>query len=77
MATQIKPVSSGAYTTVSKNATGGVSKTATGLSAAPSVGHQLLAQHGVNVWLNCAGTGSAAARAAKIVKACGLLIQEV
>jgi hypothetical protein len=77
MATQIKPVSSGSYTTITKTATGGTAKTSTGLAATPSTGHQLLALHGINVWANCGGTGTAAARATKIVKACGLLIQEV
>lgn len=77
MATQIKPISSGAYTTITLSPTGGCAKTSTGLAACYTPYHALLAQHCINVWHNAGGVGTSATRAVKVAKAQGLLLQEV
>jgi protein gp37 len=77
MATQIKPVSSGAYTTITLTPTGGCAKSSTGLTGCYTVWHQAVANHAINVWHNAGGTGSAALRAVKVAKAAGILLQEV
>lgn len=77
MATQIKPKSSGSYTTINADSTGCSLATSTGMASAPSSSHALLALHAVNVWHNCGGVGTAGERALKVADACGILLQEV
>lgn len=64
-----------ALVNVTKKTGGYVDKTGPRLAALP-IGSQQLAQFGIGIWVNCGGTGTHATRAAKILAAQGLLIQE-
>jgi hypothetical protein len=58
-----------------KAVTSCVDKTSPFLPVLPP-GSSSLAQHGINVWVNAGGVGAAATRAAKVLAAQGLSIQE-
>ena len=74
MATQIKPRSSGSYTTITVNGQGLASKSSTGLASATWVPAAL---RGINEWHNAPGNTTSTARAAKTLAAVGILVQEV
>lgn len=61
--------------TVVRKAHGAVDKASPLLPQLP-VGRVALAARAINMWINCGGTGSHAARAQKILAAQGLVIQE-
>ncbi len=75
MATQIKPKSGGAFTTISTTSTGLASDTSTGMPALPGLVHAAL--RAVNEWHNTPANSTATARAAKVASAAGISIQEV
>lgn len=76
MTTQVRPLSGGAWNTVT--VTGSKSSRKDTVTGATLTSAQLaLALRACNVWLNCAGTGTAAVRAQKVAKAVGLQLQEV
>ena len=62
-------------TNVTKKTNGYTDKTTTFLPQLPP-GRAALAQHAINQWTNCGGTGTIATRAQKILAAQGLFIQE-
>lgn len=64
-----------ALVNVTKKTGGYVDKTTARLPQLP-IGSQHMAQFGINLWTNCGGAGTAATRAAKILAAQGLAIQE-
>lgn len=77
MATQVKGwPSGGSFTTISEDGAHRCQKTTTfGVTLAP--GNQNQALLAINIWHNCAGTGTHAARAQKIAKGNGIQLQEV
>ena len=78
MATQIKPKTSGSFTTITTTSTGLASESSTGMpTAANGTGVVHAALRAVNEWHNTPGNATNTARAAKIASAAGLSIQEV
>jgi len=79
MATQIKPLTSGSFTTVSQTADKRVKKDAVGLpSATVTPGQMHNAMRAINMWLDVAGAvNSVTVAAQKVAHAQGIIIQEV
>ena len=78
MATQIKPKTSGSFTTITTDSRGCASDASTGMPAASAgVGLVHAACRAVNEWHNAPGNATTAARAAKTASAAGISIQEV
>jgi hypothetical protein len=78
MATQIKPKTSGSFTTITTTSTGLASDSSTGMpSAAAGTGVVHNALRACNEWHNAGGAGTHATRAAKLASAAGISIQEV
>jgi hypothetical protein len=76
MATQIKPLTSGSFTTVSQTGDKRAKKDAVGLPAAPGLQHACL--RAINMWLDVAGAAGAVTLAAqKTAHAAGIILQEV
>lgn len=77
MATQIKPKTSGSFTTIATTSTGLCTKAATGLPSTALPGALHMALLAVNQWHNQPGNTTTVARAQKIASAAGISIQEV
>lgn len=78
MATQIKPKSSGSYTTITVTSTNLTSDSSTGMPAAGQQnGLVHAALRAVNEWHNQPGNATATTRAQKAASAAGISIQEV
>jgi hypothetical protein len=77
MATQVKGwPSGGAFTTITKDASGRAGKGTT-FGVALAAGNQGNALRALNRWANCAGAATHGAAAQKEAKANGIQIQEV
>lgn len=78
MATQIKPKTSGSFTTITVTSTGLASDSSTGMpSASAGTGLVHAALRACNEWHNTPSNTTNTARAAKIASAAGISIQEV
>jgi hypothetical protein len=76
MTTQIRPIGGGGWNTATLDSAKCVRKSQT---FGVSLNSALIAQacRAMNVWVNCAGAGTASVRAQKVAKAAGLQLQEV
>lgn len=78
MATQIKPKTSGSFTTITTTSTGLASDSSTGMpTTAAGTGIVHAALRACNEWHNAPGNATTTARAAKTASAAGISIQEV
>lgn len=76
--TQVKPKTSGSFTTITVTANGITSKSSTGLpsgTATPGLLHAAL--RACNEWHNQPGNATTIARAQKIASAAGIQLQEI
>jgi hypothetical protein len=76
MTTQVKPKSSGSFTSIALNSTGQATK-ATTFGITLTSGQQGNALRALNEWRNAGGAGTAAARAAATADGQGLALQEI
>lgn len=75
--TQIKPKTSGSFTTITVTSTNITSDSSTGMPGATPSGLQHAALRAVNEWHNTPANTTNTARAQKIASAAGITIQEV
>ena len=77
MATQVKPKTSGSFTTITTTTTGLTAKSSTGLPSTATPGLLHGALRACNEWHNQPGNTTTTARAAKLASAAGVSLQEV